>query len=321
MAEVSPLIDSGRVELAARDLTVCYGSEVALRGAHFSLKGKIIAIIGHNGSGKSTLIKTILGLLYPRQGSLQSTWLGDDGKQYPLIAERHMAFSPENGAVFADMTVENYVKLWSRIKQGRGDYYKREGSIILEQLDVQPLLKKLGRELSKGQRRRVQSAVGFLSNPKLFLFDEPFDGLDISQSTHLTNLMLAASQSMSIIVSSHRMEVVERLADLIIVLDEGRVVTYGSVEDVCSMLCGHSIIISGDPTDHASVNQLVPALRESFLSCLVSSVGGQVSITGAEINLELLHEFLTRQQCEGMRLKLVRPSLVDAMHYHLRKLH
>ena len=321
MSDSSPLRGSGRVELAARDLTVCYGSEIALRSAHFNLKGKIIAIIGHNGSGKSTLIKSILGLLAPRQGSLHTTWLGDDGKDYPLVAERHLAFSPENGAVFADMTVESYIKLWCRIKQGRGDFYKREGGIILEQLDVLPLLKKLGRELSKGQRRRVQSAVGFLSDPKLFLFDEPFDGLDIAQSTHLTNLMLAASQTMSIIVSSHRMEVVERLADLIIVLDEGRVVTYGSVEEVCSILCGHSIIISGDPANQSSINDIVPALRESFISCLVSSIGGQVSITGAEINLDLLHEFLSRQQCEGMRLKLVRPSLVDAMHYHLRKLH
>ena len=311
----------GRIELAARDLTVCYGSEIALQGAHFNLKGKVIAIIGHNGSGKSTLIKTILGLLSPRRGVLQANWLGDDGNDYTLVPERHMAFSPENGAVFSDMTVESYVKLWCRIKQGRGDYYKRAGSVILEQLDVPPLLKKFGRELSKGQRRRVQSAVGFLSNPKLFLFDEPFDGLDISQSTHLTNLMLDASREMSIIVSSHRMEVVERLADLIIVLDEGRVVTYGSVEEVCSILCGHSIIISNGPSSDASVSDLVPALRESFISCLVSSIGGQVSITGAEINLDALHEFLTRQQCEGMRLRLVRPSLVDAMHYHLRKLH
>lgn len=313
--------DEGRLELSAKNLTVAYDKEVALHAAHFNLRGKVIAVIGHNGSGKSTLIKTVLGLLAPREGSIEAVWRSTEGDRLVLVPEEHMAFSPENGAVFSDMSVESYIKLWCRIKHRSASYYRREGAEYIEKLEVAPLLSKLGRELSKGQRRRVQSAVGFLCRPKLFLFDEPFDGLDIVQSTHLTGIMLEQAAQMAIVVSSHRMEVVERIADLIIVLDSGRVVTYGSVEEVCSMLCGHSVVISGDQVGSKEVIDLVSRLRERFYSCFVSHIGSEVSITGTEINLDQLREFFVDQQLSDVTVKFVRPSLVDAMHYHLKKVH
>lgn len=313
--------DEGRLELSARNLTVAYDKEIALRSAHFNLKGKVIAVIGHNGSGKSTLIKTILGLLAPREGSIEAAWRTSEKDRLLLVPEEHMAFSPENGAVFSDMSVESYVKLWCRIKHRSANYYRREGAEYIEKLEVAPLLSKLGRELSKGQRRRVQSAVGFLCRPKLFLFDEPFDGLDIVQSTHLTNIMLEQASQMAIVVSSHRMEVVERIADLIVVLEAGRVVTYGSVEEVCSMLCGHSVVISGEKVVGREVLDLVSRLRERFYSCFISHIGSEVSITGTEINLDQLREFFVDQQLDDVTVKFVRPSLVDAMHYHLKKVH
>ena len=74
-----------------------------------------------------------------------------------------------------------------------------------------------------------------------------FDGLDIGQSTQLANIMQDESRSMSMIISSHRMEVVERLADLIIVLRDGNIFTMGTVEQVCQDLCGSSVAVSNSP--------------------------------------------------------------------------
>ncbi|MFN8390230.1 MAG: ABC transporter ATP-binding protein [Bdellovibrionota bacterium] len=309
--------DLPQLELCARDLCVSYDDSFALELPYLNLHGRIIAVIGHNGSGKSTLIKSILGLLPPKTGELAASFQ-QNGESTLLIPEKHMAFSPETGAVFADVPVESYIKLWCRIKCDRANYYRKEGSHYIERLDIQPLLKKLGRELSKGQRRRVQSVVGFLSQPKLFLFDEPFDGLDIAQSNQLSNLMLEESRRMTMIVSSHRMEVVERMADLVIVLERGKVITYGTVEEVCAVLCGQSVLITDSGL---STDDILPALQEHFFSCLVSSIGSEVSITGSEIDLEALYELLHRLKCEGAKLKVVRPSLVDAMQYHLKKLH
>ncbi len=305
------------IEFHGTDLRVSYGLTVALNIPYLHASGRIIAVIGHNGSGKSTFIKTLLGLLSPRSGEMK-TYFHSRGEHRVLVPERDMAFSPENGAVFADVSVESYVKLWCRIKKHRGDYYRREGAQVIEQLEIAPLMKKLGRELSKGQRRRVQIAVGFLAEPNLFLFDEPFDGLDIAQSNQLSSILLERSEQMSMVVSSHRMEVVERLADMIIVLEKGTVIACGPVDDVCAQLCGQSVLI---PNAGEAATRILPILREAFASCLVHTIGNQVSITGTDISVESLAAILQQLELTDLLLRPARPSLVDAMHYHLRKIH
>jgi ABC-type multidrug transport system ATPase subunit len=225
-------IPSVRVE--ATDLVVRYSQLQALDIQRLGASGTVLALLGHNGAGKSTLIKTILGLLEPQRGSVRV--VGADGSL--LVAEHDMAFCPETGAVFADISVEHYLALWCRIKHGDGSYYRREGSRYVERLAVAPLLLKKGRELSKGQRRRVQTAIGFMSDPRLFLFDEPFDGLDVQRTNELMEIVNEERHTRCFLISSHRMDVMERVADDVIVLQEGRLRCEGPLRDVCAELSG-----------------------------------------------------------------------------------
>lgn len=222
------------INIRAANLKVQYAQNIALDINALELRGNIIAIIGQNGSGKSTLIKTILNLLYPKTGQL-ALILQNDSQL--LIPQKDMAFSPETGAIFSDISVEEYLQLWSRLKHKNKDHFKKEGKKYLELFEIAPFLKKLGRELSKGQRRRVQIVAGFICQPKLFLFDEPFDGLDITQTNNLVEILQQESKNMSLIISSHRMEIVERLADQVIVLNHGHLVTAGSIAKVSVDLC------------------------------------------------------------------------------------
>ena len=310
---------SSRLRIVARDLEIAYGSFTALRIPQLKLGGKVIAVIGHNGSGKSTFIKSVLGLLPPRRGVLRAV-LTEDGERTVLEPSRDMAFSPENGAVFAELSVEAYVKLWCRIKLNDGNYYKKQGAKYLEKLGVAGLLPKLGRELSKGQRRRVQTAIGLLTKPRVFLFDEPFCGLDIQQSSELANIMNEETSRMSLVISSHRMEVVERLADLVVVLENGRVLTTGTVDDVCKELCEKSVVIHEPENPHYLSEQVFSALRREYSNCLVNRIGGNVSITGENFDIDSLRSILIQLNLSNAKLDLVRPSLVDAMNYHLMRL-
>jgi ABC-2 type transport system ATP-binding protein len=147
-----------------------------------------------------------------------------------------MAFCPENGSVFADISVARYMELWSRLRCSHAHHYRDEGKYYLDTLDIHPLLKKKGRELSKGQRRRVQTALGFMLSPSLFLFDEPFDGLDVRRTNQLMEIILAEQSKRCFIVSSHRMDVVERIADTVLVLKDGGFVVSGDVNHVCRTL-------------------------------------------------------------------------------------
>ncbi len=224
-----------QVALNIRSLEVAYSKEVVLRVPELSVQSRVIAVIGHNGSGKSTLLKTILGLLVPKKGLLHVE-AKPAGHGVVLDPRQHMAFSPEGGAVFSDITVEGYLKLWCRLKHGSAKYYIHEGSRFVDLFELSPLLPKLGRQLSKGERRRVQAAVGYLINPRLFLFDEPFDGLDIVQTARFTEILAGELENTAVIFSSHRMEVVERLAECLIVLEGGTIAAAGSIQDVCRKL-------------------------------------------------------------------------------------
>jgi ABC-2 type transport system ATP-binding protein len=303
------------VNIKAANLRVAYKDFVALQTPSLDISGNIISVIGHNGAGKSTFIKSILGLLQPSEGSL-GAWNVEEGNSYRLVPEQDMAFCPEIGAVFADISVESYVKLWCRIKHRDGKFYKKGGAKYIDLLQLSPLMKKLGRELSKGQRRRVQTAIGFLVRPKLFLFDEPFDGLDVQKTSELAEIIREESLHTSFIISSHRMDVVERLSDLLIVLKEGSIVASGAVEAVCPKLCGRSVMVSTlrDPVE------LLQKLRDAFPECLSNCIGHQITVTGETIDVAQVSKILGADQDGGIRIDETQPSLVDAMNFHLKSL-
>lgn len=223
------------ITITAEGLDVRYTDLPALSIPRLSVTGKVIALLGHNGAGKSTLIKTVLGLLEPSSGQVALT--NAAGKV--LRPERDLAFCPENGAIFADIAVERYLECWCRIAHNDARHYRKAGASYVERLGIVELLGKKGRELSKGQRRRVQTALGFMSEPSLFLFDEPFDGLDVQRTNDLMEIVEEERARRAFIISSHRMDVMERLADSIIVLQHGEVACTGSVPEVCKSLARH----------------------------------------------------------------------------------
>ena len=222
------------VTITAKGLSIRYADLIALNIQSLEVKGGVIALLGHNGAGKSTLIKSLLGLLSPHRGEISV--LGNGG--IPLRPEHNMAFCPENGAVFADISVERYLQLWCRIKHNDGHFYKKAGSRYVERLSIAELLSKKGRALSKGQRRRVQTALGFMSDPTLFLFDEPFDGLDVQRTNDLMEIVEEERAHRSFLISSHRMDVMERLSDACLVLEGGRLLFAGDVAATRIKLAG-----------------------------------------------------------------------------------
>ncbi len=305
------------ITIEAKDLVARYEKVEALRIEALKLSGRVVAVVGHNGSGKSTLIKTALGLL-GNAGSLSISRTNSWGDKTILIPEKHMAYSPERGSVFSDITVENYIKLWCRIKQNNAKYYLGEGRKYLEQLGVEPLLSKLGRNLSKGERRRVQTAVGFISNPLLFFFDEPFDGLDVRQASYLAEIMMEASTSMGLIISSHQMNVVERLADKIIVLKDGAIHACGGVEEVSRELAEKTWCLKVGSEEVAF--ELCMGSKEIFSNSLIHQQNRRIYFTGSDLNKAELTSWCYEIGVGEFELEENSPNLTDAMGYHLMKL-
>jgi ABC-type multidrug transport system ATPase subunit len=299
--------------ITASNLKVRYNETLALTADNAEFAGQVVAVIGHNGAGKSTLIKTILGLVRPEKGEVRCSYT-HRGTITNLIPEEHMAFCPEMGSVFSDIYVEDYIKLWCRMKHRDGSYYKKAGAKYIELLEMGPVMKKRGRELSKGQRRRVQTTIGFLTNPKLFLFDEPFDGLDIIRTQELTDLIDEHTKEMTFIVSSHRMDVMERLADYVVVLKNGEFVSYGSLEAVCEDLGGATYFLKLE----AGQGEAADALRLGLQGCVVNHVGSHLAITGKGAQEDVILGIVAGIGGVVIDLEKTQPSLVDAMNVHLK---
>lgn len=305
--------DKPTLTITVDDLMVRYNQTLALTAHRAEFHGRVVAVIGHNGAGKSTFIKTILGLVRPDRGNVTCSFSHRD-ERTTLRPERHMAFCPEMGSVFSDIYVEDYIKLWCRMKHRDGSYYKKAGAKYIEILDMGPVMRKRGRELSKGQRRRVQTTIGFLTNPKLFLFDEPFDGLDIIRTQELTDLIEELTREMTFVVSSHRMDVMERLADYVVVLKNGEFVSYGPLEAVCEDLGGATYFLKLEDRQ----GEAADALRLGLEGCVVNHVGSHLAITGKGAQEDIIREIVTALGVAIVDLEKTQPSLVDAMNVHLK---
>jgi ABC-2 type transport system ATP-binding protein len=303
-----------KIEISVENLSVCYAEIPALFCEELKATGSVIAVIGQNGAGKSTFIKTLLGLLPLNSGAVITTSI-HNGNRLQLIPEQHMAFCPEAGSVFTDISVEEYVRFWCRVKHQNSRYYLREGAPYVELLQLEPLFSKLGRELSKGQRRRVQTAIGFLAEPSLFLFDEPFDGLDVQRTHELVELIRNHRDRMSFLMSSHRMDVVERLADFLLVLREGKFIAHGQVEEVTCELGGKTLVVV--PKEEAGRTHQLLSLQ--FQDSVVTKLGRQCTITSKSLEPNQVQEYLKATGIELISIEEVTPSLVDAMTYHLKQ--
>ncbi len=310
--------DKPLIKIVASNLLVSYADRIALDLPSLEVQGTVIGIIGENGAGKSTLIRTLLGLTPPSRGSCSAALLKSE-IQRVLTPEDDMAFCPEVGAVFADVKVADYLSFWCRLKRKNPHYYKSEGQALLEQLDIGPLLRKRGRELSKGQKRRVQTAVAFLCNPALMLFDEPFDGLDLKRSTELSELIKTASKKHGFIISSHRMDIMQDIADSLILLHEGRLISSGTIEQLCTEVAGSTWRVSSvsGPANQENSPEL-GASQE--LGChLLKVTDDCFELTGHNLNAEKVTTMLSRYGLTHFSLSQSTPSLVQAIHSHMHK--
>lgn len=309
------------VKIKLDKLKVSYEKKIALQyQGSYDLVGNTIALVGHNGAGKSTFIKSILGLLNSSSGSIGTYWSESGGSDFQEInPQDDMAFCPESGSVFRDITVESYVKLWCRMKCSSPSYYKKEGAKFIELLDVDSILSKFGRELSKGQRRRVQTAIGFIIQPKLFLIDEPFDGLDVQRTHELGEIIRENSNNMCFIISSHRMDVMERVSDYVIVLKGGEFAHYGPLSKVATDLGGASYTIEHEGS---SGEQLSKLIQEEFPDSVITRHGAEGSILTLTIKntgIPEITSYLAQKDFANSRIEKFQPSLVDAMTLHLKQ--
>ncbi|GIX48541.1 MAG: hypothetical protein KatS3mg131_2752 [Candidatus Tectimicrobiota bacterium] len=203
--------------LAVKALTVRYGSLRAVAQVSFEVRaGEAVALWGPNGAGKTTVLRCLLGLL-PYQGEVRVAGL--DPRRQGKAARRHVGFVPQELHFHDDLSVQETLQLYARLKKAVPD------AALLQRLGLAACLPQRVGELSGGMKQRLALAVALLADPPLLLLDEPTANLDAAARQDFLRLVAALRASgKTLIFSSHRQEEVLALADRVLVLDKGRLV-------------------------------------------------------------------------------------------------
>lgn len=205
--------------LEIQELSKSYGKTLAVdRVSLFLPDGQVGILLGPNGAGKSTIIKSIAGLLrYKGRIGIQ----GIPAKQ--LEAKKSFAYVPEIPAMFEALTVREHIEY---VRKAYGSAITDEEiEKILKRFELDDKQEKLGNELSKGMMQKVSICCALAVQPKVILLDEPMVGLDPRAIKELKDVVLELrNQGVTVLISTHMLEMVEELWDVMFVMDKGHIV-------------------------------------------------------------------------------------------------
>jgi ABC-2 type transport system ATP-binding protein len=215
--------------LALRDLSRRYGQTVALDGLSLEVpEGEVVGFVGPNGAGKTTGMRIALGVLEPDGGEV--LWRG---KQATREAQRAFGYMPEERGLYPKMRVDRQLR-YLAVLHGRDDADGAAGRWI-ERLGIAERAEQRVEELSLGNQQRVQLAAALVHDPDVLILDEPFSGLDPIGTDVMSGVLYERAQAgAAVIFSSHQLELVERLCDSVAIVNHGRIVAAGRVDELRS---------------------------------------------------------------------------------------
>lgn len=210
----------------AHSVTKRFGKVIAVNGVSFHVHaGEALALWGHNGAGKTTILRCLLGVM-PFEGSAEVG--GVDVRRNGRLARTRVGFVPQDVHFYPHLSVGETLTLFRRI---RGIPRGRESALLAE-MGLEENVKKRVRELSGGVRQRLALAVALLPNPPILFLDEPTSNLDESSRRRFFSLLAARKEmGTTIVFSSHRMGEVSSLAERVLILEAGNIVSEHEVKE------------------------------------------------------------------------------------------
>ncbi len=183
-------------------------------------RNEVVGLLGPNGSGKSTILRMIAGYLRPSAGQIRVA--GFDVVQEGLEARRRIGYVPEDVPLYTAMRTQEFLFFMGRVRGLARPALARAVEEVVERLSLQRVQSTLIGKLSRGFRQRVAIAQALLGRPALLLLDEPTNGLDPRQIIELRETIRLLAGEVAILVSSHVLAEIERVADRAAILLDGR---------------------------------------------------------------------------------------------------
>lgn len=283
-----------------------FGKTAALKEVSFEVyPGEVVGFIGPNGAGKSTTIRIMLGLLKKSGGTV--TLFGKDAWQDSLVIHESIAYVPGDLALWENLTGGQTIDLLMKL-HGKGNQAKKEELVKKFQLDLSKKIK----SYSKGNRQKVALIAALAVDCELYILDEPTSGLDpLMESVFQAEVARLKAEQKAVLLSSHILSEVERLADRVVIIQEGRVVESGTLEQLRHLTRS---------TVHLALKENIAVLEN--LNCIhdwTQTAQKQATFSIDHQALDDLLKELSRHQVQ--KLEILPPTLEELFmrHYQVEK--
>jgi ABC-2 type transport system ATP-binding protein len=218
--------------IVVRDLRKVYDGKPAVDGLSLTVpRGSFFGFLGANGAGKSTTIRMLTGLIPPTSGAIELLGLSMPGDETAI--KQRIGLVPDESMLFDRLTGAEFLEFVGRMYRLPRELARQRAAELLDLFELSGERRKLIAEYSKGMRKRITMAASLIHRPELFLMDEPFEGVDAVGARLMKDILLEqVRRGATIFLTSHVLEVVERLCDYAAIIDKGRIVAEGRMQDL-----------------------------------------------------------------------------------------
>lgn len=218
--------------MRTQGLTKLYGSKPALQGLDLDVpRGSFFGFLGPNGAGKTTTIHILIGLIEASAGEVEVLGLRVPEQLSEL--KRQIGVVPDESVLFDRLTGLEFLDFVGRMYGLPRPTASERSRELMELFELDSMDSSLVAGYSKGMKKRLALAAALIHRPKLFLLDEPFEGVDPVGARMMKEILLQqVRQGATVFLTSHVLEVIERLCDRVAIIDHGRLIVEGSVDDL-----------------------------------------------------------------------------------------
>jgi ABC-2 type transport system ATP-binding protein len=225
MSDPTPAIE-------VHDLRKTYDGKPAVDGLSLTVpRGSFFGFLGPNGAGKSTTIRVLTGLIPPTAGTIELLGLPMPAQE--LAIKQRIGLVPDESLLFDRLTGLEFLEFVGRMYSLARPLARQRAEELLDLFELADERRKLIAEYSKGMRKRIAMAASLIHRPELFLMDEPFEGVDAVGARLMKDILVdQVRHGATVFLTSHVLEVVERLCDHVAIINVGRIVAEGSMDDL-----------------------------------------------------------------------------------------
>ena len=228
--------------VSVKNLSHRYSVQWAVKDVSFEINEKgVTGLLGSNGAGKSTTMNIICGVLNQTQGDVFIN--GVNLRENPVEAKKNIGFLPQQPPLYTDLTVGEYLRHAALLRLVEPDKVDEAVDVALEKCSITHFRDRLIKNLSGGYQQRVGIAQAIVHNPQFVVLDEPTNGLDPNQIVDIRNLIRDIAKHHAVLLSTHILSEVQAICDNIYMIESGKLVFSGTMEDSDNYVAPESFIV------------------------------------------------------------------------------